>query len=80
MSQSVLDALADAETLRRFCDENIYSEDFPLFSSYPLIAIWKCGNSGWTRRAINRGRDHEAAERGYTQARAAFRAVPGLRG
>ncbi len=74
------DALADAETLRGFCDENIYSRDFPLFSSYPLIAIWKCGNSGWTVRSINRRREYEAWSRAECQARAAFRAVPGLRG
>jgi len=76
----VSDALADAETLRRFCDANLYSRDFPLFSSYPLIAIWKAGNSGWTRRSINRGREHEAWSRTECQARAAFRAIPGLRG
>jgi hypothetical protein len=75
--QSALDAKADAETLflfmrsgRHFCG-----------LSYPLgwmLGVMDLG--GGTKKAIRAGQQYVAQRRAIACARAAFDAVPGLRG
>lgn len=83
-TQSIKDALADAETLRLFCNGDYSTPGAPWFSAAGVVADnlwsaqWNGGRSVVPTASICT--PDLAAACGREAARAAFRAVPGLRG
>ncbi len=78
MSQAVRDAMADAETLRVNAGVSDYSVEWKCWVGSPTT--FRLNEAVMNADMAVRGALDFAAERGQIAARAAFRAVPGLRG